>query len=388
MSHRLSLLLLIATLVLSACNLGSTPATTEEPIPSPDNGNTNTKPTISILSPQNGSEFVVDEEILVSVNAFDGIGVTRLQLLANNQIVKTVSSESLDGDTTMTAVLDYTPRAAGTVTLRAIAFRGSVSSDPAEIQVSVRSNQALVTATSILLTNVPNIPNDGVCRALMNVNLNFRQQPTTSLDNVITVLPSGALAPIIGRLGDNSWWKLNYNGQIGWVSSGFTTAYGNCQTVVVERPLATATPTLTPTATRTFTPQFTATSSSTPIPRLPDLVITSFVGLKNVVIPSGETEVTETYFITVTNTGLGAAGQFESILQIDDEEPIDLGIISSLGAGESFVLDVDITFEAADAGTTFDLTATADMNADDEENVDEVSEVNNRAEISVSVSTE
>jgi len=80
------------------------------------------KPDVTIVSPTDGSEYVVNNQVLVSVTASDSIGVTRIQLFANDSIVKTVSSESLSGDRTLPAVLDYTPRAAGTVNLRVIAL--------------------------------------------------------------------------------------------------------------------------------------------------------------------------------------------------------------------------------------------------------------------------
>jgi hypothetical protein len=41
--------------------------------------------------------------------ATDAVGITRVQLLANNQLVKTVSSESVNGEREMAAVLDLHP---------------------------------------------------------------------------------------------------------------------------------------------------------------------------------------------------------------------------------------------------------------------------------------
>ena len=61
---------------------------------------------VIINSPSDGDEFVVGEEILVSVEASDSIGVNRVQLFVDNQIVRTVSSESLQGDLSMRAILE------------------------------------------------------------------------------------------------------------------------------------------------------------------------------------------------------------------------------------------------------------------------------------------
>lgn len=191
-------------------------------------------PTIEIESPSDGSEFVMGEEILVSVLAADSVGVNRVQLFVDNQIVRTVSSESLQGDLSLPAVLNYSPgrRDIGTITLRAVAYRGAVVSEPDEIDVVVRESPAQVQATPVQQGNIPFIPDDGVCRALVNVGLNFRTGPSTGFQ-VITVLRSGTLAPITGRNSEHSWWRLNVDNRMGWVSGDFTTEYGDCSTVAV-----------------------------------------------------------------------------------------------------------------------------------------------------------
>ncbi len=191
-------------------------------------------PSITISSPKAGDEFVIGEEILVSVLAGDSIGVTRVQLFVNNQIVRTVSSESLQGELAMQAILDYAPQQVdlGEITLRALAYRGPVVSSPDEITVVVRESHSQVIATPVQQSNVPFIPNDGVCRALVNVDLNFRTGPSTRYQ-IISVLASGTLAPITGRNSEHNWWRLNVNNQIGWVSGDFTTEYGDCSRVAV-----------------------------------------------------------------------------------------------------------------------------------------------------------
>ena len=191
-------------------------------------------PSIQIASPNEGAEYVIGEEILVSVLAADSIGVTRVQLFVDNQIVRTVSSESLQGDLELPAILNYVPQRAdlGTITLRALAYRLAVVSEPDEITVVVRESPAQVIATPIQQANVPFIPNDGVCRALVNVGLNFRTGPSTGFQ-IITVLSSGTLAPITGRNSEHSWWRLNVDNRAGWVSGDFTTEYGDCSRVPV-----------------------------------------------------------------------------------------------------------------------------------------------------------
>jgi len=354
--------------VLGACNLGNVTVTE---IPTPTELIPDGPPEISINSPASGDEFVVNEQILVSVTATDQAGVTRVQLLANDQIVKSVSSESLSGETTFSAVLDYTPRVQGAVVLQAIAYRGATASDPDEIQVEIRNSQTQVTSTPVQGSGIPQIPNDGVCRALVNVGgLNFREGPSTD-DDIIRVLTSGTLAPITGRLGDNSWWELNNNGTVGWVAAEFTTAYGNCLSVPVRQiTQPTQVPTDTPAPTLTPIPDDDDGGSTS---GTPNLLVTNIVGETEVDVDS-----TETYTITITNAGNAASGQFLSVVEVDDTE-YDLAAVSNLDRGESIALEVDVEF--ADAGEVELI-----VNVDIEDDVDEVSEFDNRATLEITVS--
>ncbi len=226
-----SVLSLWICIFLSGCNLqGRSVEADQTPATAAPSG----PPTIQIDSPSDDSEFVIGEAILVSVLAADSIGVNRVQLFVDDQIVRTVSSESLQGNLSLPAVLNYTPqrRDIGTITLRAVAYRGRVVSEPDEIRVVVRETPSQVRATPVQQGNIPFIPDDGVCRALVNVGLNFRTGPSTGYQ-IITVLSSGTLAPISGRNSEHSWWRLAVNNQVGWVSGDFTTEYGDCSTVAV-----------------------------------------------------------------------------------------------------------------------------------------------------------
>ncbi len=219
-------ILFCCVFILAGCNLRSrTPQSVARQATNTPDG----PPKIHIESPATGDEFAVGEEILVSVVASDSIGVNRVQLFVDNQIVRTVSSESLQGELSMLAILNYVPQASdqGTIMLRVLAYRGTAVSAPDEISVLVRESLADIVATPANPGNIPFIPDDNVCRALVNVGLNFRTGPSTAY-NIITVLGSGTLAPIAGRNDANTWWQLNVDGRIGWVSGDFTTEYGDC----------------------------------------------------------------------------------------------------------------------------------------------------------------
>lgn len=372
-----AVLLLLLMGLLSACNLSSQPPSSEETLATLSPGS---KPEVTISSPEDGDEVVVGDVIFVSANARHATGVTRVQLSVNNQIVKTVSSESLAGDPSMNVLLDYRPMTTGDLRLVVTAYRGAVASDPAEIKVSVRSTQSQVTATSVPQSNVPNInPNDPTCRALVNIGLNLREGPGTDYPR-ITVLREGTVVPIIGRLGDNSWWQVRSGQTTGWVSSSYTTEYGICTSVPVQ---ATAIPpTNTPVPTQTPIPA----ATQTPIPSMPthtpspaDLVIPSITGPSELTIPAGATEVTGNYAVTITNTGGSATGRFNNnIYVLPNGTELDLGVVGNLGAGESISLTVAVTFSGSG---NYILRAMADSDSE----VVELTRANNRSEFDVTV---
>ncbi len=228
---RCRLVLCCVCFLLAACNLNSRSPATDTANAS---NSTRVPPSIEIGSPGDGDEFVLGDEILVSVLAADSAGVNQVKLFVDDQIVRTVSSESLKGDLAMKAILDFVPQRAnlGSITLRVLAYRGAVVSPPDEVTVIVRESPAQIVATPAQPAGVPYIPNDGICRALVNVGLNFRTGPGTGY-RILSVLPSGTLAPIRGRSSQHSWWQLSAEGRAGWVSSDFTTEYGDCSRVPV-----------------------------------------------------------------------------------------------------------------------------------------------------------
>ena len=228
---RCQLVLCFACFLLAACNLRSrSPA--DDSVNATDS--TRLPPSIEIGSPGDGDEFVLGDEILVSVLAADSIGINQVKLFVDEQIVRTVSSESLQGELAMKAILNFVPQRAnlGRIALRVLAYRGAVVSPPAEVTVIVRESPAQIVATPDQPAGVPYIPNDGICRALVNVDLNYRTGPGTGY-RILSVLPSGTLAPIRGRNSQHSWWQLSAEGRAGWVSGDFTTEYGDCSRVPV-----------------------------------------------------------------------------------------------------------------------------------------------------------
>lgn len=380
--------------LLAACNLDAE-SNNSRVTPTPTTQANTGKPTVQILSPQNGEEFVVNTPILMSVQVTDTIGVTSVRLSANGTNVRTVGSEAPTGETNKQVLLDYTPRSAGEIVLSVTAVRGvggnSVVSDPAEIRVVVRQTSAQVTATPQPQpgpTQPVINPNDPTCRALVMTALRLRRGPSTNFD-VIRTLAAGELLPVVARLNDNSWWQLrDTNGTLGWVARGpETTPYINlygtqCATIpgqnppVTPTPQPTATPTLTPTSnvpTNTPPPQPTAT------PNQPDLTVTNISGPTNVVIPAGETSVTVQYGVNITNNGGSVNAQFNNGgVILPNNTPLDLGVVGNLGAGQTISLQVNVTFTSAQS---YILQFTADSGGA----ITESNEVNNSGTLNVTV---
>lgn len=361
----------------SACNLVSEQEL-ESQIAATATADAQIKPVIVINSPPNGTEVIVNTQVIVSVSATDQIGLTRVTLMANNQLVDSVTSQSPNGDRQINALLDFTPNTAGSVTLQAFAFRGSVSSDPATITIFVRQNQQQVTATPAPQPGVPTIdPNDPTCRALVTAGLNVRSGPSTAYP-VLTVLAPGSVVPIIGRLPDNTWWQIRAGAIVGWVSAQFTNVYGNCTGVPVIAPPPTPTsgvPTLTLAPTSTLTP---IAPTATPLPA--DLVVTNISG-PNLLSLGGNPSVTSNYSVTITNIGGTQTGQFNNVIRINPGgAETALGVVANLLPGESIILNVNLTF-----------TSTGDfiieVRADSSNQVTEVTEANNVGFFNVTVTS-
>lgn len=57
--------------------------------------------------------------------------------------------------------------------------------------------------------------------------------------SVFSTLPDGEDAKVIGRSVDNYWWKIDYQGQIGWISTAFVQVTGDANAIplITDQPL-------------------------------------------------------------------------------------------------------------------------------------------------------
>ena len=395
MSLRTRFATLLIVLLTGACNI-STERPQATPLPPALGTASASRPLITITAPANGSEVVVGTDILIKGQASDAQGVTRVQLIANDRIVRTVSSESSSGQRSMEVTLDYRPVVTGTLNLEVVAWRGSVPGDPASVSVTVRANRSQLLSTAVVRPEVPVIdPNDPTCRVLTNVALNVRVNAGTGFSR-ITTLPDGSQAPVIGRLQDSSWWQVSLrDGTAGWVArhdpdnpaEQFISIYGDCTLV----------PALAP-------PQLTAISGEvTPAPAVataapvngggsddsgitsdegtggPDLIVANLRGPDSLTLARGSSPVGGNYELTVSNSGTASSGQFSVTLSgVPDTDSI-VQVVSGLGPGESVSFSHSLSFSDPEQVI---LVATVDSDGD----VEESDESNNSARLDVTIS--
>lgn len=73
----------------------------------------------------------------------------------------------------------------------------------------------------------------GVSATVRAGRLNMRQGPSTAYD-IITKLPWGTVAPVVGRTADSSWIQVTYQGASGWIWAAYTSVSGDLAAVPVS----------------------------------------------------------------------------------------------------------------------------------------------------------
>ncbi|NDJ87346.1 MAG: hypothetical protein GYB66_15815 [Chloroflexi bacterium] len=361
-------LVLVLLLAGLACNL------TREDDNTTQIGGNGSPPEVTILNPP--ANAVVGEELLLEVEATDptGQGVTRVEMRVNNRPVDQKSSPEPGGVSPLRVNLTWVPARSGNVTIQVFAWRGSVASEPATLELTIGS-AALATATSAAAPGTDGElapPTLGPCRARVDANaLNFRSAPDTSSDDYIIGRFQLNDEPLIrGQLPDGSWYYVQApSGQLGWVSTAYVTALGSCGTIPIQQPPATP------------TPQPTNTLAPSAIPAPADLVALPISGRVSVQINEGG-PTTENYSLQVQNAGGQDSGQFqvqivlpggeEVIRTIDNLPP---GAVISVGEGGG---PQPVTF-------TSPGTQQLSMHVDFNNNIEESNEGNNIALLDISV---
>lgn len=303
------------------------------------------QPTVTILSPSQGQVFNVGDRITVQAQITDpGAGITRVQLLVNNVQFDNQVSQNPNGDQNMSVLLDYENTTIPSESLPLIvrAFRaGDAQGYDAAVTVSVRASTPTTATPQPGSTSAPvatqppaatQAPFNPTCRARVDVEgLRFRRGPSTEYE-IISSLRAGLEVPLVGRLGDNSWWEVTSGGQRGWVSAQFTTLLGsntNCANIPISTPPASPTPIPSPT---------------TAAQALPNLVISTLSGANNIVFTGGQ--VSATYILRVRNAGNAPAGAFNITITYPDGRVSDFTVASLAPNQEIDVPNVTATYTA------------------------------------------
>jgi hypothetical protein len=234
-ARRLVHLIALGMLILAAlaCNLikaPSVPVTVAETPTTVPGG----MPQVTILWPPTGSEFVVRREVTVHVTASDSVGITRLELRAPGIMLASVASPERAGQTTMEAILSWTPTRSGAQDLEVLAYRRGVGSEPVPLQIVIRSRAAEVIFTPVPFGVAPSgasVPPPGaICQVRVNItNLRYRSGPDTNAA-ILGLLELGETLAITGRNSSGTWYRADRGGQTVWLSAnpGYITELSSC----------------------------------------------------------------------------------------------------------------------------------------------------------------
>lgn len=292
-------------------------------------------PTVTILSAPTAA--TVNQPLSVEVEARTTSGnVTLVELLVNGL---SVVQQPGNGANPFRTTLQWTPLRQGTIQISVVAYQGISASTPQTLSLSVgntpvSSNPDPIDSGSGGGSNnfTPSAPNQGPCRAQMTTDLRFRSEPSTaSANTILTVFASGTEAPVLGRLGDNSWFQVTNpaNGQSGWVfynnnDGQFFTLIGVCVSIAVLQS-----PT-TPTPIPTSTPAPTIASNPADIVALP------ITGSTSIQLDSAGS-ATGTYSLRIRNNGGSNTGAFQVLIALPDGGEL-LRDVSNLAPGQELSL--------------------------------------------------
>lgn len=222
-------------------------------------------PQVVVDHPPSG--FTTDQfsPLMVQSTSVDEIGIVRVDLLVDGILVRSDTTPEGQPQTHYSLMQAWVPDQIGDYVLTVIAYRtDGTPSEPAKINVSV--------------VEPPVIPQTGEeevlqeCTVTALTTLNIREGP-----DVVYPILGGLLmsqkAQVTGRNTSGSWWQINFNGTLGWISAPHTFPEGTCgevqQAVAPPRPVGDTPifPTASPTVTVTGT--LLATLAGTQSPTIP-----------------------------------------------------------------------------------------------------------------------
>lgn len=174
-------------------------------------------PTVQIISPSNGQQVTVGDDVEIQVSAQGPAGVDRLQLNVSGR----TSSSKVFPETAnpAEAILRWRPDRQGTFELTVIAYQGRAYSEAAVITLEVlRVGDALSNPAGGQPTTAN--PSGGSCTGRVLIgNLRIRSGPGTNFQN-IGFFDLNEQVSIVGQNGDGTWVKARrLDGSENWVSN-------------------------------------------------------------------------------------------------------------------------------------------------------------------------
>lgn len=185
---------------------------------------------------------LTDEALLLSIDAADeAMGLVIAMRDADTDELLSLSGARLGGlrYRILSGDANYLLEITHSGSSAAEAFRLCVASESAMVTCSGEHAAGLVinvTATPAGVATTANVVIDptGGCQVASSrgVSINVRAGAGTNFGVVGNLAPN-VTAPVIGRLADNTWFQVNVNGVIGWVSASVVALGGNCAGVSV-----------------------------------------------------------------------------------------------------------------------------------------------------------
>ena len=322
-------ILLVSVVLLAAavaCNLQrQTDDGRTTPSPSAE------RPTVEILEPAEGARVTKGQPVSVKARATGASGVTLIELRVNNTVVDSQVPAEQIAPTLLEVVLDYTPEQAGSTALTVTAYTNSIAGQPATRTITVidtldAGEGGSSTSTTQTAAPIATVYNP-LCRARLNVALNFRSGPSVNY-GIISTVSAGAELPIAGYtdMTDGRWWQVTWGGQFGWVKESYTQQLGDCSAI---RP---ATVPVSPTPQPSQTPVPTQPgATATPTP--PDLRLSMLDGPREITL-GADGKAQATYNIAVRNDGGQTSGQFHVAVALPNGQIQDLGLVAGLSGDQ------------------------------------------------------
>jgi hypothetical protein len=197
------------------------------------NGGSGEAPTVQIISPSNGQQVALGQDVDIRVAATHSSGINRLQLNVGNRTSSTKSFP--EPSSSAEALLRWRPDRQGTFELSVIAFGGGSFSQPATLTLQVVGRDDPINNP---VTGQPAPVTAGATECIGRVlisNLRIRTGPGTNFENAGNFALNEQVT-LIAQSADGAWFKMRrLDASENWVINNpeWIEATGNCSALPV-----------------------------------------------------------------------------------------------------------------------------------------------------------